>query len=279
MTITVTSAQVDLAWTDASNNEDGFIIERSDNGSAWAQVGQTITDVVSFSDTTVLPANNYEYQVYAFNANGNSLPSNIVQAATPDVLPADPTGLMTTAVTSAQVDLAWTDASSNESGFIVERSDYDAVGGIWSAWNQVGETTADIAVFSDLTVSPASDYMYRVYAWNTAGTSANSNEITVTTTTGIPPAAPSNLVITNYTASSLTLAWTDNSTDETGFTVQIATDKNFSQSLQTANVGANVTVYMFFPLAPNTKYYMRVAAFNGAGSSSWTPTLSDKTLK
>jgi hypothetical protein len=122
--------------------------------------------------------------------------------------------------------------------------------------------------------------MYRVYAWNTAGNSAaTSNEITVTTTTGIPPAAPSNLVVTNYTASSLTLAWTDNSNNEDGFTVQIATDKNFSQSLQTITVGADVTVYMFFPLAPNTKYYMRVAAFNGAGSSPWSLDISDKTLK
>jgi len=49
--------------------------------------------------------------------------------------------------------------------------------------------------------------------------------------------------------------------------------------LQTISVGADVTVYMFFPLAPNTKYYMRVAAFNGAGASAWSPTLSDKTLK
>jgi titin len=103
--------------------------------------------------------------------------------------------------------------------------------------------------------------------------------VTTLATPATPPAAPSNLVIANYTLSSLTLTWTDNSTNENGFTVQIATDKNFSQSFQSINVGADVTVYMFFPLAPNTKYYMRVAAFNGAGSSAWSPTLSDKTLK
>jgi FtsP/CotA-like multicopper oxidase with cupredoxin domain len=272
----ISAGQVDLAWTDASLNEDGFVVERSDDlGVTWNQIGlPTAADATTFSDTTVLPASSYLYQVYAFNANGNSLPSNAAQATTPDVTPVAPTGLMTTTVTSAQVDLAWTDASNNESGFVVERSDDLGV-----TWNQAGQTAADTAVFSDTTVVSATTYIYRVYAWNTAGNSASSNEITVTTTTGIPPAAPSNLVIANYTASSLTLAWTDNSTNESGFTVQIATDKNFSQSLQSINVGADVTVYMFFPLAPNTKYYMRVAAFNGAGSSAWSPTLSDKTLK
>jgi len=49
--------------------------------------------------------------------------------------------------------------------------------------------------------------------------------------------------------------------------------------LQTFNVGPNVSQYMFYPLAPNTKYFMRVAAFNAAGASAWSPVLTDKTLK
>jgi len=71
----------------------------------------------------------------------------------------------------------------------------------------------------------------------------------------------------------------DNSTNEYGITVQIAIDKNFSQSVQTFNVGPDVTEFMFYPLATNTKYFMRVAAFNVAGSSAWSLTLTDKTLK
>jgi hypothetical protein len=49
--------------------------------------------------------------------------------------------------------------------------------------------------------------------------------------------------------------------------------------LQTFMVGANVTSYQFYPLAPNTKYYMRVSAFNEAGFSAWSATLADKTTK
>jgi len=71
----------------------------------------------------------------------------------------------------------------------------------------------------------------------------------------------------------------DNSNKEDGFTVEIATDKNFTQNLQTIIVGPNVTQYTFFPLAQNTRYFMRVSAFNLAGSSAWSATLIDKTLK
>jgi hypothetical protein len=277
MTTAVTSSQVDLAWTDNATSEDGFVIERSnDLGVTWNQVGQTATDVVTFSDTTVVPGKSYMYQVYAFNnATGNSTLSNSVQADTPNVVPADPTNLTAPAVASTQVDLAWTDNANNEDGFRIERSDD---GG--ATWNQVGASTApDVTTFSDATVAPASSYMYRVYAFNVVGNSGYSNVVSVTTTTGIPPAAPSNLNIINYTQSSLTLNWTDNSAFETGFRVQIATDKNFTQNLRTDTVSANVTTYQFTLLAPNMKYYMRVAAFNTAGSSPWSLTLADKTLK
>jgi len=281
MTTAVTSSQVDLAWTDnatAPNNEDGFVIERStDGGATWNPVGQTAADVAIFSDTTVIPGNSYLYQVYAFNANGNSLPSNSVQADVPNVIPADPTNLAATTVASTQVDLAWTDNSNNEAGFRIERSD-DGGG----TWNQVGQTAANVTTFSDTGLTPGAGYMYRVYAFNAdLVDSANpTNVLAVTTTTGTPPAAPLNLLVTNRTASSLTLSWTDSSVGSTaGFTVQIATDKNFTQSVQSFNVGAGVTIYQFYPLAPNTKYFMRVAAFNVAGSSAWSLILADKTLK
>jgi FtsP/CotA-like multicopper oxidase with cupredoxin domain len=270
----VTSTQVDLAWTDNSGNEDGFVIQRSvDGGTTWNQAGQTTTAVAAFSDTTVVPGQSYLYQVYAFNANGNSLPSNSVQADPPPVLPADPTNLTATTVASTQVSMAWTDQSNNETEFRIERSDN---GG---AWNMVGQTAANVTTFSDTGLTPTSNYSYRVYAYNTVGYSLNpTNVIAVTTTTGTPPAAPSNLLSTP-TQSSLTLTWVDNSSNEDGFTVQIATDKGFSQNLQTINVAPNVMEWSFFPLAPNTKYYMRVAAFNAAGPSAWSATLTNKTLK
>jgi len=223
----------------------------------------------------VLPISSYDYRVYAYNAGGSSDPSNVLSVTTPDAAPNAPSGLVATSVLSNQVDLAWADNSNNEDGYRVERS---ADGG--GTWTQVGADLApNVVAFSDTTVASSSSYMYRVYAFNTVGSSSFSNVITVNTPIGTPPAAPSNPVVSNQTQSSMTLAWTDNSSTEDGFTVQIATNKNFTQNFKSADVGAGVTSYQFTLLAPNTKYYLRVRAFNAAGPSAWSAVISDKTLK
>ena len=83
----------------------------------------------------------------------------------------------------------------------------------------------------------------------------------------------------NLTQTSITLNWVDNSNNEAGFTVQIATNNTFTNNLQTVTVAANVTSWNFTGLTRNTKYYFRVAAFNAAGTSAWAPPINDKTLK
>ena len=266
------TTQVDMMWVDNSLNETGFVIERSgDAGTTWSQVGQTDADVAAFSDNTVIPGSSYLYQVYAFNGNGNSSPAVSLQVDVHNVAPADPAALSATA-TASQVDLNWTDNSNNETSFIIQRSD---AGG---PYIQIDSVAANVTTFSDTTVVAGTLYSYRVYAINADGVMSAPAETSVTTTTGVPPAAPLNPLVTNRTQTSLTLSWSDNSNNEDGFMVQIATDKNFTNSVQTFNVGPGVTMYQFYPLAPNQKYFIRVAAFNAAGSS-WSAAISDKTLR
>jgi len=59
--------QVDLAWTDASDNEDGFRIERSINGSDFSPVTSVGAGVSNYSDTGLSASTTYYYRVYAFN--------------------------------------------------------------------------------------------------------------------------------------------------------------------------------------------------------------------
>ena len=59
------------------------------------------------------------------------------------------------------------------------------------------------------------------------------------------------------------LTWSDNSSNETGFTIQRATNALFTQGLTTANVGANVTTLTQTGLTPNTQYWFRIRANNG----------------
>lgn len=75
-------AAISLRWTDIVG-ESGYRIERSDDGITWVQVGTTSANTSTFSDSLISGANIYKYRVRAFNALGDSSPSNIASAAAP----------------------------------------------------------------------------------------------------------------------------------------------------------------------------------------------------
>lgn len=83
----VTSSRVDLAWTDNSNNELGFKVERSFDGQTFNEIATVDPNVTTFSDTTVVPGTLYFYRVFAVNNFGNSAPTNVVDALTPQPPP------------------------------------------------------------------------------------------------------------------------------------------------------------------------------------------------
>jgi hypothetical protein len=79
----VSSTQIDLTWTDNSGfNEDGFKIERLQNGNTWAQIGTVGAGVTTFANTGLTPNKTYTYRVRAFNVLGNSAYSNTASAKT-----------------------------------------------------------------------------------------------------------------------------------------------------------------------------------------------------
>jgi predicted phage tail protein len=77
--------QIDLTWTDNSNNEDGFKIERCSvvKGKCnFSEIAQTSTDVFIFPDTGLSKNKTYYYRVRAFNTSGDSAYSNTASAKT-----------------------------------------------------------------------------------------------------------------------------------------------------------------------------------------------------
>jgi hypothetical protein len=104
----------------------------------------------------------------------------LIGAPSPGLPPRAPSALSAASSSPTQVNLSWTDGSSDETGFVIERRSGSG------AYAQVGATGADVPSFSDNTVSGNTPYTYRVYATGTGGNSAHSNEATITT-----PSAPS----------------------------------------------------------------------------------------
>ena len=78
--------RVELAWTDASNNENGFAIERCTGKRAcsnFVEIARVGANATSYVDNTVLGNTQYFYRMRAFNSGGMSSYTNVVSAKTP----------------------------------------------------------------------------------------------------------------------------------------------------------------------------------------------------
>jgi predicted phage tail protein len=91
------------------------------------------------------------------------------------------------------------------------------------------------------------------------------------------PNAPTNLVARAVSTTQINLSWTDNSSNETGFSIERCTGNSCTNFAQIATVGANVTSFPNTGLTKNTWYRYRVRAFNASGNSAFSNIASDKT--
>lgn len=173
------STRVGLTWTDASGGTAGFRVERSAGGAgSWATIGTVAAGTTTYTDAGLQPSSTYDYRVRATASSGVSTASNVASATTPaaPAAPAAPTSPAAAATGVNTVAVTWTDASTDEDGFTVERSPAGA-----GTWTDVGSVGPNVTSFGDTGLTAGTAYDYRVRAYNGGGTSSWSNVATVTT--------------------------------------------------------------------------------------------------
>jgi len=199
---------------------------------------------------------------------------------------AAPSGLAVSGLTSPlRAVLTWTDNSANELGFTVQR----ATDAAFTAGLTEFQVAADATTYTDNTIVPGQTFFYRVFATNTIGdTTAYQGDpevvgfphLTVqspfSNTAELapmaePPAAPSGLAAALAGAPlRVNLTWVDNANNETGFTIQRATDSAFTAGLTTFSAAADATAYADATVAAGSTYFYRVLATSAAGDSAWS---------
>jgi len=194
-------------------------------------------------------------------------------SAPPPTAPSAPSGLLAVPNSSTQINLTWTDAANNETGFKLERK--TGVGGTYA---QIATPAANATSYSDTGRTSNTQYYYRIRATNAVGDSPFSNEANATTPTSAPavPAAPNGLIAVGASASRISLTWVDAASTETSFEIQRGTDGVTFIAL--ASAPANTTAYNNDGLPAATLCYYRVRAINGAGASAFSNVASAVTM-
>jgi len=241
------SSQINLSWTAATDNVGvtGYNVYRG--GTLIATTGA----VTTFQNTGLAPSTTYSYTVRALDAAGNlSSPSSSASATTqapPDTTaPSTPTGLIATAASSTQINLAWTPATDNVgvTGYNIYR------GGMQIA------TVGAVTTFQNTGLTASTTYSYTVRARDAAG-NVSGQSIAANATTLAP----------NTTA---ILLWDPvTATNLSGYRVYYGTAPGtYFQALgQGVSVG-NVTTYTVTGLSVGTRYYFAVTARDTSNNES-----------
>jgi hypothetical protein len=245
---------VNLTWEDAASDESVYELWRSAGGGAYSRIQSLPPNSVSTNDTGLAGGEIYRYRVRAVNAFGFGESNEVSVGSSSPVLNA-PTNLAATARGTRLVELQWTDNSSTELGFVIQRR--VSSGTIYS---QVGLVAPNEQSFSDTSgLSGGSSYTYRVAARGQFGPSAWSNEETVTTLyQDVFP--PTNLIALYETASkSVRLTWKDNTIFESQTRIERRANPNGSFT-EIARTGVDVISYRDSTATAGVGYTYRVRA-------------------
>lgn len=209
--VTQTGTAVELKWKDSSAYNEGYDVERSETGGwPFTTVGSVGGNDSTFRDAAVSANRTYTYRVWVTREGVRAGASNEATAITATDVPQAPSRVDAIPYSSTGISVGWDDASANETGFRIERSEN---GG--ATWASAGSQPANTLGFSDIGRTPDQQMCYRVFAFNTVGDSPSS-PVDCTA----PPAGPTNLFATSGPNLSIDLTWKDNSNIEDGYEVR-----------------------------------------------------------
>jgi ELWxxDGT repeat protein len=263
--------EIRLAWTDNADNEDRFLLVRSLSPTFDVIDGSVVlpANVTSYVDAGLSPNVTYYYRL---TATTGPLPSAAATASAATVpAPAAPSALTATAASPTEIDLAWADNASDETGFLLERSRFSNFSTIDQAFNLPANAGA-VAAFVDAAAAKNTRYYYRLRAVNDGGRSAAVTATAATPDAG--PADPSDLrvvvrgiPISGFSA--IGLSWTNHADNAANFVVERRAEPGGTFA-PVATISAAYNQYKDESAKAGGRYTYRVRATNAVGPSGPT---------
>lgn len=238
-----------ISWKDTTATEDGFMLERCKDTEAVCKASFPldgafpplalppqggVDSTVSYVDKNTALSTTYCYRVRATKTTTWLETANSDVVCVTTSTPAPPSNFKAVGGTST-IALTWTDNTSGESGFTLERCK-DISGDTPCSFNGLGNGNivtlavppndnriSTTAAYTDTTDICSGTYRYRITAYKeyADGTSWTRGPVSLddgSVSTGLP-AAPVNVVATRVSEQQLKVTWTDKTADENGFEV------------------------------------------------------------
>ncbi|MDD2752229.1 MAG: fibronectin type III domain-containing protein, partial [Candidatus Omnitrophica bacterium] len=178
---------------------------------------------------------------------------------------AAPSNLSGTAISYGEIDLSWTDNSSDEEGFEIFMATSSN-----GPFERVEAVAANTTTYRHLTAfNPGQTYYYNLKAYRGAVNSDPSNTAAVVMNPPVPT-APGNLTAMVISGSEVKFTWSDNSNNEDGFKIGESINSNGPfYDVETAAPNST-TITRVFNYTPGTTYYFSIRAFKGVNFSGYS---------
>ena len=273
----VSNSQIDLSWSGATGDPDGYQIDRKIRQfGRWQNLGPAVTQ---YSSTNLNRNTGYEYRIRAVkdgvegswsHTHGSTMPAPQLSASSAG---------------ASQIDLSWTPLDSHRK----YRVQWSADGN--GSWQDVDPAHGGTGTtYSDTGLDAGTTRHYRVQG--KGPTTGTGNHATLTpggtwsnvasaTTSGTQtatsaPAAPEGISATATGQSSIEVSWTAPEGPVTGYDVEWSDDNSNWQGVDPAHTGT-ATEYTHTELTAGAGYFYRVRALDGDVTGDWSNTAATQT--
>ncbi|MFD2162216.1 fibronectin type III domain-containing protein [Paradesertivirga mongoliensis] len=300
---------VNLSWTDVSDDETSFRIERKEGTGNYVFLSNAPANATSFSENGLLPGTTYSYRIRSDGSNGSSAWSDEASVTT---LGTPPVKLVITGSTAGYNDATNPKENSYDGNTGTRWSGNGTLSSTWvtydlgadkavnylklmmfsgstrtnpikvemgngSSWTQVWSgNTALTAGFQTIDIADNTNRYVRISLTGANSEGAYWFGITETEIYGTDPTAPAYLKASASGFNGINLSWTDNSNDETSF--RIERKEGTGNYVFLSNAPANATSFSDTGLQQSTTYTYRVRSERSNGSSAWSNEASATTL-
>ena len=263
----VSSSQINLSWSAVTNTGATYAVYYGTSSGAENTLLATGINATSYQATGLTASTTYYFIVRSISGGGTSSPSTQASATTQTVTvpvtpptnpttPTAPSGLVATAASSTQINLAWAPSATSGVTYTVYSGSAAIASGLAATSYSVTGLTANTA------------YTFTVIAVSSGGSSPASNSASATTQAPPAPSAPSGLSATAISSSQINLGWTASPT--AGVTYSLYSGLTTGAETGLVASGITGTTYSVNGLNASTQYYfiVKAVASGSAGASS-----------